>query len=133
MDHPRARTHGPEIRTGGEVKSRMLNQQSQAESRRQNCVILCLCDIICFIIFLIFFKFFNLLMIVRERGRDTGRGRSKLHAPGAQRGIRSWVSRFAPWAKGRRQTAAPPRDPQKNIFKIIVLCVFITCHFLLLF
>eukprot|EP00071_Canis_lupus_P032207 XP_022265764.1 centrosomal protein of 44 kDa isoform X4 [Canis lupus familiaris] len=48
----------------------------------------------------------------RERGRDTGRGRSRLHAPGARRGIRSRVSRIAPWAKGRRQTAAPPRDPQ---------------------
>ena len=62
-----------------------------------------------------FFFFFNfyLFMIVteRERGRDTGRGRSRLHAPGARRGIRSRVSRIAPWAKGRRQTAAPPRDP----------------------
>ena len=47
----------------------------------------------------------------RERGRDTGRGRSRLHALGARRGIRSRVSRIAPWAKGRRQTAAPPRDP----------------------
>ena len=47
----------------------------------------------------------------RERGRDTGRGRSRLPAPGARRGIRSRVSRIAPWAKGRRQTAAPPRDP----------------------
>ena len=50
-------------------------------------------------------------MIVRERGRDTGRGRSKLHVLGARCGIRSWVSRFAPWAKGRCQTAASPRDP----------------------
>ena len=58
MDQPRARTHDPEIRTGGEVKSRMLNQQSQAESRRQNCFILCLCDIVCFIIFLNIFKIF---------------------------------------------------------------------------
>ena len=48
----------------------------------------------------------------RERGRDTGRGRSRLHAPGARRGIRSRVSRIAPWAKDRRQTPAPPRDPQ---------------------
>ena len=48
----------------------------------------------------------------RERGRDIGRGRSRLHAPGARCGIRSWVSRIAPWAKGRRQTAAPPRDPR---------------------
>ena len=47
----------------------------------------------------------------RERGRDIGRGRSRLHAPGARRGIRSRISRIAPWAKGRRQTAAPPRDP----------------------
>ena len=46
----------------------------------------------------------------RERGRDIGRGRSRLHAPGARCGIRSRVSRIAPWVKGRRQTAAPPRD-----------------------
>ena len=47
----------------------------------------------------------------RQRDRDTGRGRSRLHAPGARRGIRSQVSGIAPWAEGRRQTAAPPRDP----------------------
>ena len=47
----------------------------------------------------------------RERGRDIGRVRSRLHAPGARRGSRSQVSRIAPWAKGRRQTTAPPRDP----------------------
>ena len=29
-------------------------------------------------------------------------------------GFDPWVSRIAPWAKGRRQTAAPPRDP-KNL------------------
>ena len=63
-----------------------------------------------------FFLFLKFLFIherhtVRERGRDTGRGRSRLHAPGAQRGIRSRIFRIAPWAKGRRQTAAPPRDP----------------------
>ena len=52
----------------------------------------------------------------RERGRDTGRGRSRLHAPGTRRGIRSRVSKIAPWAKGRRQTAAPPRDPFSYIF-----------------
>ena len=62
--------------------------------------------------------FFNFLFIYdshtereRERGRDTGSGRSRLHAPGARCGIRSPVSRIAPWAKGRRQTAAPPREP----------------------
>ncbi|CAK7307405.1 hypothetical protein VULLAG_LOCUS13260 [Vulpes lagopus] len=52
----------------------------------------------------------------RERGRDTGRGRSRLHAPGARRGIRSRVFWIAPWAKGRRQTAAPPRDPSSLSF-----------------
>ena len=67
--------------------------------------------------------FFFLLMIVtqreRERGRDIGRGRSRLHAPGTWRGIRSRVSRITPWAKGRRQTAAPPRDPRKRFFKVL--------------
>ena len=47
----------------------------------------------------------------RGRGRDTGRGRSRLHAPGARRGTRSRDSRIATWAKGRRQTAEPPRGP----------------------
>ena len=46
-----------------------------------------------------------------QREAETDRGRSRLHAPGARCGIRSRVSRIAPWAKGRRQTAAPPRDP----------------------
>ena len=68
---------------------------------------------------ILFFLNFYLFMIVtetereRERARDTGRGRSRLHAPGARCGIRSRVSRIVPWAKGRRQTAAPPRDPQR--------------------
>ena len=57
----------------------------------------------------------------RERGIDTGRGRSRLHAPGARRGIRSRVSRIAPWAKGRRQIAAPPRDPKGNILKLFMM------------
>nr|XP_055187901.1 protein archease isoform X1 [Nyctereutes procyonoides] len=30
---------------------------------------------------------------------------------GARRRTRSWDSRIVPWAKGRRQTAEPPRDP----------------------
>ena len=66
-----------------------------------------------FILFYFFKDFIYLFMIVteRERGRDTGRGRSRLHAPGARRGIRSRVSRIVPWAKGRRYTTAPPRDP----------------------
>ena len=70
-----------------------------------------------------------MIVTERERGRYTVRGRSRLHAPGARRGIRSWVSRIAPRAKGRRQTAAPPRDPQlfltminvRNLLVIILL------------
>ena len=72
-----------------------------------------------FFYFFIFFNIFYLFMVVtereRERGRDIGRGRSRLHAPGARRGIRSRVSRIAPWAKGRGQTAAPPRDSQEEL------------------
>ena len=60
-----------------------------------------------------------MIVTERERGRDTGIGRSRLHASGARCGIRSWVSRIAPWAKGRRQTAAPPRDPHLFIFKYL--------------
>ena len=49
----------------------------------------------------------------RERGRDTGGGRSRLHA-----GSLTWDlipdSRIMPWAKGRRQTAEPHRDPEKE-------------------
>ena len=47
----------------------------------------------------------------RERGRDTGRGRSRLRALWVWRGIRSQFSRIATWAKGRCQTAEPPWDP----------------------
>ncbi|CAD7678504.1 unnamed protein product [Nyctereutes procyonoides] len=35
--------------------------------------------------------------------------------PGARHGTRSQDSRIAPWAKGRHQTAEPPRDPQRLI------------------
>ena len=70
----------------------------------------------------LFFLVIYLFMIVteRERGRDTGRGRSRLHAPGARCGTRSRVSGIAPWARGRRPTAVPPRDPGFKAF--IVKC-----------
>ena len=71
--------------------------------------------------FILFFLFFYDSHTHRERGKDIGRGRSRLHEPGARRGIRSWVSRIAPWAKGRRQTAAPPRDPSFFFFNFIYL------------
>ena len=73
--------------------------------------------------FFFFFNFFfNFYLFMterereRERGRDIGRGRSRLHAPGARRGIQSWVSRIPPWAKGQCSTTAPPRDPHAIIF-----------------
>ena len=47
----------------------------------------------------------------RERGRDTGRGRSRLRALWVWRGIRSQFSRIATWAKGRCQMAELPWDP----------------------
>ena len=68
------------------------------------------------IFFLIFFLFIYDRHTVREREAETQAERSRLHAPGSRRGIRSQVFRIAPWAKGRRQTAAPPRDPYIRIF-----------------
>ena len=47
-------------------------------------------------------------MIERERVREREAG----SMPGARHGTRSRDSRIAPWAKGRRKTAEPPRDPQ---------------------
>ena len=54
-------------------------------------------------------------MIDRERERE---GEAETQAEGeagsmqgAQRGTRSQDSRITPWAKGRRKTAEPPRDP----------------------
>ena len=58
-------------------------------------------------------------MIVTERERERQRHRQReKQAPctGARRGIRSRVSRITPWVKGRRQTAAPPRDPFYQTF-----------------
>ena len=76
-------------------------------------ILQCVFKVLNILFIYLFFKIFYLFMIVteREKDRDIGRGRSRLHAPGARCGIRSRVSRIAPWAKGRRQTAAPPRDP----------------------
>ena len=57
--------------------------------------------------FFFFFKDFYLFIHERhrerKRGRDTGGGRSRLHAGSRARcGTRSLDSRIAPWAKGRR-------------------------------
>ena len=51
----------------------------------------------------------------RERGRDTGRGRSCLHA-GSLIGTRSWVSRITPWAEGGAKPLSHPGCPIKQNF-----------------
>ena len=56
-----------------------------------------------------------------RESRDTGRGRRRLHAPGARYGILSWISRITPWDKGRRHTAPPPRDPRNPLSSSSVL------------
>ena len=74
-----------------------------------------------------------------ERGRDTGRGRSRLHA-GSPMGTRSWVSRVTPWAKSSTKPLSHPGCPvyffktfniyftdAGNITKLIIwlkLCIF---------
>ena len=50
-------------------------------------------------------------MIEREREAETQAEGEAGSMQGAQCGTRSQDSRIAPWAKGRRQTAEPPRDP----------------------
>ena len=92
-------------------------KDSDAMKRRDTCTLR-------FIYFFFKFLFIYDSHRERERGRNTGRGRSSLHAPGARCGIRSWVSRIAPWAKGRHQTTAPPRDPPESVFEIICQRVF---------
>ena len=65
------------------------------------------------------FFFFLIYDSHTERERQRHRQRKKqVPCTGSRRGIRSWVSRIAPWAKGRRQTTAPPRDPWFG-FKVV--------------
>ena len=57
-----------------------------------------------------------MIVTQREREAETQAKGEPGSMQGARRGIRSGVSRIAPWAKGRRQTAAPPRDPKLRQF-----------------
>ena len=59
----------------------------------------------------------------RERQRHRQREKQAPCTGSLMWGIRSRVSRIAPWAKGRCQTAAPPRDPKVS-FYIWVLSSF---------
>ena len=62
----------------------------------------------------------------RERGTDTGRGRSSLHA-----GSLTWAgsrdSRIMSWAKGRCSTTEPPRRPPvSELLFILGFCAFLS-------
>ena len=64
-------------------------------------------EVLKYFIFLIFFLFTYDRHTVRERGRDTGRGRSRLHAPGARCGTRSWDSRIPEPKAGAKPLSHP--------------------------
>ena len=55
----------------------------------------------------------------RERGRDTGRGRSRLHA-GCPMWTRSRISRITPWAEGGTKPLSHPGCPiSKSLRKTV--------------
>ena len=58
-----------------------------------------------------FFLRFYLFIHEREREAETQAEGEAGSMQGARRGTRSRDSRIRPWAKGRRQTTEPPRDP----------------------
>ena len=65
-----------------------------------------------------------MIVTERERGAETqaeGEAGSMHREPDV--GFDPGSTRIAPWAKGRRQTAAPPRDPLLNHFE----CLFYSC------
>ena len=55
----------------------------------------------------------------RERGRDTGRGRSRLHA-GSLRRTRFQISSIRPWAKGGAKPLSHPGCPEGRIVKNVL-------------
>ena len=71
---------------------------------------------------MIFKDFIYLFLRDPEKGRDTGRGRSKLHAGSLTRDwvsrisrITSWVSRISPWAEGGAKPLSHPGCPGTDI------------------
>ena len=62
-----------------------------------------------------FLRFIYLFVKDTEKGRDTGRGRSRLHV-----GCPMWDSipdpRIMPWAEGGCSTTEPPRHPWSQIY-----------------
>ena len=81
--------------------------------------------------------FFKILFIYsletqREGGRDTGRGRSRLHE-GSLNGTRSRDPRITPWAEGRCSTAGPPRRPIYSLYQVRCIWLINNIKLLLLF
>ena len=70
-----------------------------------------------------------MIVTQREREAETQAEGEAGSMQGARCGIRSQVSRIAPWAKGRRQTAAPPRDPSHYLSNKKVLRILKNTHF----
>ena len=54
--------------------------------------------------------------IEREREVETQEEGEAGSMQGARHGTRSWDSRIMLWAKGRRQTVEPPKDPSLLVF-----------------
>ena len=72
-------------------------------------------------------------MIVKQREREAetqaeGESGSMHREPDV--GLDPRSIRIAPWAKGRRQTVAPPRDPHLDVF---LETISIHAHFLFFF
>ena len=58
-----------------------------------------------------------MIVTEREREREAEREAGSMHRE-PDVGFDPDFSRIAPWAKGRRQTAAPPRDPNVEHFMV---------------
>ena len=67
-----------------------------------------------------------------QRGRDIGRGRSRLPTSSPM-----WDSipgpGITPWAKGRCSTAEPPRHPSTSSFLCVKCFLYLSCPFILWF
>ena len=75
-----------------------------------------------FLFFLRFYLFISENTQRGEREADTQAEGEAGSTPGVRCGTRSWDSRITPWAKGRHQTAEPPRDPHLlTIFNIWII------------
>ena len=92
---------------GGQIQS--------SECYKSTC---CLDYYLCTEILIFFLKIY---LFIYDRQKEGGRAETQAEGeagstPGAPCGTWPWGSRIVPWAKGRHQTAEPPRDPQILIF-----------------